>query len=43
MFGDGTPANMILDDGGELTEWIRTQRPQIWREIKGITEETASG
>ena len=35
--------NMILDDGGELTEMVMTQRPDIWREIRGISEETATG
>ena len=42
-FGEETPMNMIMDDGGELTGITMITRPDIWAEIKGISEETATG
>lgn len=29
MFPDGKPLNMILDDGGDLTNLIHTKHPQL--------------
>ncbi|MDP4008384.1 MAG: adenosylhomocysteinase [Candidatus Peregrinibacteria bacterium] len=43
---DGAKAlgpNMILDDGGDLTELIYKKYPEMLSEIKGITEETTTG
>jgi len=42
---DGTPwdANMILDDGGDLTAMIHEKYPQMLDKIHGITEETTTG
>ena len=42
---DGKPwdANMILDDGGDLTEMIHHKYPQMLNKIHGITEETTTG
>lgn len=42
---DGIPwnANMILDDGGDLTEMAHEKYPQILENIHGITEETTTG
>jgi adenosylhomocysteinase len=42
---DGTPwnANMILDDGGDLTEMAHEKYPEILENIHGITEETTTG
>lgn len=42
---DGKPwdANMILDDGGDLTEMIHDKYPQMLDKIHGITEETTTG
>lgn len=42
---DGTPwdANMILDDGGDLTEMVHEKYPQLLDNIHGITEETTTG
>lgn len=42
---DGKPwdANMILDDGGDLTEMIHDKYPQMLDNIHGITEETTTG
>jgi adenosylhomocysteinase len=42
---DGKPwdLNMILDDGGDLTEMIHAKYPQLLDKIHGITEETTTG
>ena len=42
---DGQPwnANMILDDGGDLTAMIHEKYPQMLDAIHGITEETTTG
>ncbi len=42
---DGEPwdANMILDDGGDLTEMVHSKYPQLLENIHGITEETTTG
>jgi adenosylhomocysteinase len=42
---DGAPwdANMILDDGGDLTAMAHTKYPEILENIHGITEETTTG
>ncbi len=42
---DGTPwdANMILDDGGDLTGMVHQKYPEMLAKINGITEETTTG
>jgi adenosylhomocysteinase len=42
---DGQPwdANMILDDGGDLTAMLHEKYPQMLDNIHGITEETTTG
>ena len=42
---DGKPwdANMILDDGGDLTEMVHSKYPEMLEKIHGITEETTTG
>ncbi len=42
---DGKPwnANMILDDGGDLTAMVHDKYPQMLSSIHGITEETTTG
>jgi adenosylhomocysteinase len=42
---DGKPwdANMILDDGGDLTSMVYNKYPQLLENIHGITEETTTG
>ena len=40
---DGEPLNMILDDGGDLTVLVHDKRPDLLKEIKGISEETTTG
>jgi adenosylhomocysteinase len=36
-------ANMILDDGGDLTGLIHSKYPQLLERIHGVTEETTTG
>ncbi|KJV38719.1 adenosylhomocysteinase [Acinetobacter brisouii] len=42
---NGTPwdANMILDDGGDLTALVHDKYPELLERIHGITEETTTG
>ena len=44
FFGeDRKPLNMILDDGGDLTNMVFDDFPQLVAEIKGLSEETTTG
>jgi len=43
MFKDNQPLNMILDDGGDLTNMVHDKYPQHLAGIKGISEETTTG
>jgi len=44
FFGDKKePLNMILDDGGDLTQLILDQYPELYKGINGISEETTTG
>ncbi len=36
-------ANIILDDGGDLTEMVHNKYPQLLKDIHGISEETTTG
>ncbi len=36
-------ANMILDDGGDLTEMVHSKYPEMLKNIHGISEETTTG
>ncbi|MFA6029369.1 MAG: adenosylhomocysteinase [Elusimicrobiota bacterium] len=40
---DGSYLNMILDDGGDLTNLVHDKRPELLKDIHGITEETTTG
>jgi adenosylhomocysteinase len=42
---DGVPwnANMVLDDGGDLTALLHQKYPQVLEQVHGITEETTTG
>lgn len=42
-FPDDKPLNMILDDGGDLTNMVLDQFPELVAEIKGLSEETTTG
>ena len=44
FFGeDRKPLNMILDDGGDLTNMVFDKFPELIKEIKGLSEETTTG
>jgi adenosylhomocysteinase len=42
-FKDGHPLNMILDDGGDLTNMVFDRYPELTKDIKGLSEETTTG
>jgi len=42
-FAGGEPLNMILDDGGDLTNMVLDRYPQLVAGIKGLSEETTTG
>jgi adenosylhomocysteinase len=42
-FEEGKPLNMILDDGGDLTNMVLDQYPELVADIRGISEETTTG
>ena len=37
------PLNMILDDGGDLTNMVLDRYPELIKDIKGLSEETTTG
>jgi adenosylhomocysteinase len=37
------PLNMILDDGGDLTNMVLDDFPELVKEIRGLSEETTTG
>jgi adenosylhomocysteinase len=43
IIGGDQPANMILDDGGDLTVLMHQKYPELLKNIKGISEETTTG
>jgi adenosylhomocysteinase len=43
LFKDNKPLNMILDDGGDLTNLVHDKYPFLLEEIKGLSEETTTG
>ena len=42
-FNDDKPLNMILDDGGDLTNMVLDHYPELVSGIKGLSEETTTG
>ena len=42
-FEGGQPLNMILDDGGDLTNMVLDRYPELVKDIGGISEETTTG
>ncbi|MBK7787376.1 MAG: adenosylhomocysteinase [Saprospiraceae bacterium] len=42
-FEGGQPLNMILDDGGDLTNMVFDRFPELIADIKGLSEETTTG
>ena len=45
ILSDGKPwnANMVLDDGGDLTQMLHEKYPEMLKNIHGISEETTTG
>src|SRR5690554_6696692 len=44
FFGeDKKPLNMILDDGGDLTNMVLDKFPELTKDIRGLSEETTTG
>ena len=44
FFGEGRePLNLILDDGGDLTNMVFDEYPELLSGIKGLSEETTTG
>ncbi|CAI2300303.1 unnamed protein product [Caenorhabditis sp. 36 PRJEB53466] len=43
VFKNGQPLNMILDDGGDLTNLVHAKYPQYLTGIRGLSEETTTG
>jgi len=41
--GEDRPLNMILDDGGDLTNIVFDKYPELIQHIKGLSEETTTG
>ena len=42
-FPDDQPLNMILDDGGDLTNMVFDRYPELVQGLKGLSEETTTG
>ncbi len=42
-FPDGKPLNLILDDGGDLTNMVLDDYPELAADIRGLSEETTTG
>ena len=40
---DGWTPNMILDDGGDLTQMMHDDYPELLKDVKGLSEETTTG
>ncbi len=43
LFFGNQPLNMILDDGGDLTQYVHEKHPELLKDIHGISEETTTG
>jgi adenosylhomocysteinase len=41
--GEDRPLNMILDDGGDLTNMVFDKYPELIQHVKGLSEETTTG
>lgn len=42
-FGEGKGPNILLDDGGDLTQIVHDRFPQLLDDIVGVSEETTTG
>lgn len=43
IFFENEPLNMIIDDGGDLTNYVHAKHPELLSGIRGISEETTTG
>ena len=43
LFFGSNPLNMILDDGGDLTQYVHQKHPELLKGLRGISEETTTG
>lgn len=43
LFFDDQPLNLIIDDGGDLTNFVHDKFPQLLQKIRGLSEETTTG
>ena len=43
QFADGKGPNILLDDGGDLTQVVMEKHPEMIPGIKGVSEETTTG
>ena len=43
LFFDDKPLNLILDDGGDLTNMVLDNYPELVKDLRGISEETTTG
>lgn len=43
LFFGSQPLNLILDDGGDLTQFVHEKHPELLPAIHGISEETTTG
>lgn len=41
--GDNWHPNMLLDDGGDLTQIMHDKYPELLKDVKGVSEETTTG
>jgi len=40
---EGQGPNLLLDDGGDLTGYVHEKRPNLLKEVNGVSEETTTG
>ena len=40
---EGKGPNLLLDDGGDLTGYVHEKRPDLLKEVNGVSEETTTG
>lgn len=43
LYFDNEPLNMIVDDGGDLTNYVHDHKSDLLKGIRGISEETTTG
>ena len=43
VWPEGQGPNLLLDDGGDLTGYVHEKRPDLLKEVNGVSEETTTG